>query len=110
MIAAYAVAAGSRASSSSSDISKHTCASPHQHWPTRFIAAKLAGPCGDNYQGMVTNFAVLVTPIQATYNQGDAIELRVYLTSNHGGKFMFRVCPRQTNLDEACFGTNYLTR
>lgn len=26
------------------------------------------------------------------------------------GKFMFRVCPRQTNLDEACFANNYLTR
>lgn len=77
---------------------------------TLLPAAGLAGPCGDNYQGMVTNFAALVTPIQATYNQGDAIELRVYLTSNHGGKFMFRVCPRQTSLDEACFGTNHLTR
>lgn len=23
---------------------------------------------------------------------------------------MFRVCPRTTNLDEACFGSNYLVR
>jgi len=72
--------------------------------------ALFAGPCGDNYQGMVTNFAALVTPIQATYTQGGTVDLKVYLTSNHGGKFMFRICPRQTNLDEACFGTNYLTR
>lgn len=59
---------------------------------------------------MTTNFAGLVTPIQATYTQGEAIELKVHLTSNHGGKFMFRVCPWQTSLDEACFGTNYLYR
>lgn len=43
-----------------------------------------AGPCGDNYQGMTTDFASLVTPIQASYTQGAAIELKVYLTSNHG--------------------------
>lgn len=70
----------------------------------------MTGPCGDNYQGMTTDFANLVTPIQATYSQGDTLTIKVYLTSNHGGKFMFRICPRQTSLDEACFGTNYLTR
>jgi hypothetical protein len=59
---------------------------------------------------MTTNFVNLITPLQANYVQGENIELRVYLTSNHGGKFMFRICPRQTNLDEACFGTNYLVR
>jgi hypothetical protein len=25
-------------------------------------------------------------------------------------QFFFRVCPRQTDLTEACFGTNFLTR
>eukprot|EP00775_Hariotina_reticulata_P005809 gene5809-6049_t len=46
----------------------------------------------------------------ATYNQGATIQLQVVLTANHGGKFFFRICPRSTGLDEACFGTNYLTR
>jgi hypothetical protein len=46
----------------------------------------------------------------ATYQQGAAVELKVVITANHGGKFFFRVCPRSSNLDEACFGTNYLTR
>lgn len=43
-----------------------------------------AGPCWDNYQGMTTDFASLVTPVQASYTQGAAIELKVYLTSNRG--------------------------
>lgn len=46
----------------------------------------------------------------ATYNQGGVVQLQIVLTANHGGKFYFRVCPRRSNLDEACFGTNYLTR
>jgi hypothetical protein len=25
-------------------------------------------------------------------------------------QFNFRICDRQTNLDDACFGSNYLTR
>lgn len=36
--------------------------------------------------------------------------LQVILTTNHGGKFSFRVCPRRRDLDAACFGSNYLTR
>jgi hypothetical protein len=36
--------------------------------------------------------------------------LQVILTTNHGGKFSFRVCPRRRDLDDACFGSNYLTR
>jgi hypothetical protein len=59
---------------------------------------------------MTTNFVNTVTPIQATYAQGAAITLKVKLTSNHGGKFDYRVCPRQTSLDDACFGANFLTR
>lgn len=27
-----------------------------------------------------------------------------------GGKFSFRLCPRTTNLDDACFGSNFLVR
>jgi hypothetical protein len=46
----------------------------------------------------------------ATYTQGAVISLNAFLTANHGGKFSFRVCPRSSNLDEACFGTNFLTR
>lgn len=38
------------------------------------------------------------------------MQLEVVLTANHGGKFFFRVCPRSNNLDEACFGDNFLTR
>ncbi len=31
------------------------------------------------------------------------------ITTTSGGRVEFRVCPRSTNIDEACFGTNYLT-
>lgn len=46
----------------------------------------------------------------ATYSEGGPVTLKVELTANHGGKFFFRICNRSTNLDEACFGTNFLTR
>jgi hypothetical protein len=46
----------------------------------------------------------------ATYTQGAVVTLNAFLTANHGGKFSFRVCPRSSSLDEACFGSNYLTR
>jgi len=48
--------------------------------------------------------------IAATYVQGGDIQVNVTLTANHGGKFFFRVCPRNTLLDESCFGSNFLTR
>ncbi|KAF8065624.1 celF [Scenedesmus sp. PABB004] len=69
-----------------------------------------AGPCGDPFQGMTTNFVASPSPIQATYAAGGTVTLGVVLTSNHGGRFYYRVCPRTAPLDEACFGTNYLTR
>jgi hypothetical protein len=54
--------------------------------------------------------AAFLPGIAATYIQGSDIQLNVTLTANHGGKFFFRVCPRSSDLDEACFGSNYLTR
>lgn len=54
---------------------------------------------------------MLLYPVPAaTYTQGGVISLSVILTANHGGKFSFRVCPRSSSLDEACFGSNFLTR
>lgn len=68
------------------------------------------GVCGDPFQGTNSNFIMQPSPIQATYTQGGVISLSVILTANHGGKFSFRVCPRSSSLDEACFGSNFLTR
>lgn len=56
------------------------------------------------------------TSVTAIYRSGQVITLKVVLTTNHGGKFSFRICPRpgagprQANLTESCFGNNYLTR
>ncbi|KAI8474593.1 MAG: hypothetical protein J3K34DRAFT_492907 [Monoraphidium minutum] len=68
------------------------------------------GVCGDSFQGLTTNFVNEPSPSQATYAAGATITLRAKLTANHGGKFSFRLCPRTTGLDEACFGSNYLVR
>lgn len=35
---------------------------------------------------MTTNFVATPSPIQATYAQGASLEIKVVLTSNHGGK------------------------
>eukprot|EP00775_Hariotina_reticulata_P014862 gene14862-15054_t len=68
------------------------------------------GVCGDPFQGTNSNFASTASPVQGTFMQGGEIQLNLTLTANHGGKFFFRVCPRNNNLDEACFGSNYLIR
>lgn len=68
------------------------------------------GVCGDPFQTTNSNFINEPSPVQATYKEGSVIELKVILTTNHGGKFSFRVCPRRRDLDAACFGSNYLTR
>ncbi|KAF6265045.1 glycoside hydrolase superfamily [Scenedesmus sp. NREL 46B-D3] len=76
------------------------------------LSGSTSGPgvCGDPFQGTSSSFVTAPSPIQATYSQGAVITLNAFLTANLGGKFSFRVCPRSSSLDEACFGTNYLTR
>eukprot|EP00775_Hariotina_reticulata_P004446 gene4446-4701_t len=44
------------------------------------------------------------------YAPGSRITIRLDLTANHGGKFGFNLCPRTSNLDQACFDQYPLTR
>jgi hypothetical protein len=41
-------------------------------------------------------------PITANYTQGDVVDLHVALTTNHWGRFEFRVCPRGSTKESQC--------
>jgi 2',3'-cyclic-nucleotide 2'-phosphodiesterase (5'-nucleotidase family) len=38
----------------------------------------------------------------ATYKEGQTVELHVLLTTNHYGRFEFRLCPAGATKDEQC--------
>jgi hypothetical protein len=41
-------------------------------------------------------------PIQASYKVGEVINIHVLLTTNHLGRFQFRVCPRNATRETHC--------
>lgn len=47
--------------------------------------------------------------IQATYSAGQDITISLHLTTQHGGRHMFRLCDR-TDADESCFAAHVLQR
>ena len=79
--------------------------------PIPFRAVGSPGVCGDPYQEQATtNFAWQGFSSQATYASGGIINVEVMLNVNHGGKFEFSLCNRNSNLDQACFDSNRLRR
>jgi hypothetical protein len=69
--------------------------------------------CGDPYQHVAdTTLYSRMTgrPIQATYAAGSTISVEWHIQANHGGRIGFKLCPRNTNLDQACFDANPLQR
>ncbi|GFR47249.1 hypothetical protein Agub_g8935 [Astrephomene gubernaculifera] len=48
-------------------------------------------------------------PIQATYYEGDIINITIGITADHRGRFAFRLCPT-TNVTNTCLNANWLTR
>ena len=74
-------------------------------------AGAAPGPCGDNFQGGANlNFIGRPFESQTTYERGSVQTFTVHLTANHGGKFWFNLCPRTSNLDQACFDAHPLVR
>lgn len=47
-------------------------------------------------------------PIQATYASGSTINVEWLISANHGGRIGLKLCPRRTNLNQACFDANPL--
>lgn len=76
------------------------------------------GVCGDPWQAVpASSSADLLsyhvnrpTSAQATYRPGDRVSFQWRVTANHGGRFGFKLCNRNTNLDQACFDANVLQR
>jgi hypothetical protein len=68
--------------------------------------------CGDPHQGAVGNKNIKnqVTQVQATFSTGQTITVGFKIRVNHGGFVMIKICPRSTNLDQACFDQNTLTK
>jgi hypothetical protein len=69
--------------------------------------------CGDPHQyngGGQLNIKNQVTQVQATYPAGNTITVNIKINANHGGYVMIKICPRSTNLDQACFDQNTLTK
>lgn len=74
-----------------------------------------AGVCGDPWQSLTdptyaTFFANQVMTPSATFTPGQRVRFAWQLTANHGGFFAFKICPRKTGLDQACFDANPLFR
>jgi hypothetical protein len=75
-----------------------------------------AGVCGDPFEGGTGPGFWANKPFNQynialpAYSPGSRISITVDLSANHGGKFGFGICPRTTNLDQACFDQNPLTR
>jgi hypothetical protein len=68
-----------------------------------------AGVCGDPWQHYSSNYAGMSSlPIQATYASGSTINVEWLISANHGGRIGFKLCPRRTNLNQACFDANPL--
>lgn len=68
------------------------------------------GVCGDPFQDASTNFVAAAHSVQATYSQGQTIDITVDVNVNHGGRFSFSVCNRNSGLDQSCFDQNKLER
>lgn len=70
--------------------------------------------CGDAFQdlrdpSLGNYFATKVT--QATsFTAGQRVRFSWQLTANHGGFLAFKICSRNTNLDQACFDAKPLQR
>ncbi|KAL4443449.1 hypothetical protein ABPG75_011186 [Micractinium tetrahymenae] len=56
-----------------------------------------------------TNDLAAAGPIQATYTAGSVIAIKVWFSTQHGGRHTFRLCPRP-NADKACFEETVLQR
>lgn len=94
-----------RAAQHSTSALPWTC-TPHHH--------TCAGPCGDPFQddpaNNPTRFLNAPATVQATYTAGQVVRLQWYISVNHGGRIGFKLCPRNTNLDQACFDQYALRR
>lgn len=54
--------------------------------------------------------ALVRTPSQSTHPSSQSLpNTHTPCHARSGGRFEFRVCPRSTNIDDACLGSNYLT-
>lgn len=82
--------------------------------PSPFRTLGNPGVCGDPFQAAAgqasTNFVGASPNIQATYIQGQTISITIDVNINHGGRFAFSVCSRNSNLDQTCFNQNPLQR
>lgn len=45
---------------------------------------------------------------QATYTEGEVIEIETIFTANHGGHYYYYACPNGENPSQACFDANPL--
>jgi hypothetical protein len=79
------------------------------------ILLHIQGVCGDPFQG-ITDKALdgywartTLTP-SATYSVDQRVRFTWQLTTNHGGYVAFKICNRNTGLDQACFDANPLSR
>ncbi|KAF8060357.1 endochitinase [Scenedesmus sp. PABB004] len=66
------------------------------------------GVCGDPWQNLrdpanANWMAAQVQSPSATYAPGSRVSLQWTITTNHGGWIGFKICDRNTNLDQACF-------
>eukprot|EP01134_Creolimax_fragrantissima_P006518 CFRG6518T1 len=66
------------------------------------------GLCGDKWNSEPQKWNV-PKGIQATYTQGDSIDIEIVVTAHHGGWFDFQVCD-SPDITEECFARNPLRR
>merc|ERR1711934_866156 len=66
------------------------------------------GMCGNSYSDSVQNWNE-PGQIQATYEEGQAIEVEMAITAHHVGYFDFQLCDKQ-DISEECFFKNRLMR
>jgi hypothetical protein len=58
--------------------------------------------CGDPWNMARPHKHMVPRPIQARYTVGETINIHVLLTTNHLGRFEFRVCPRNATAERHC--------